>query len=189
MSLSCRHSSKHLRHWTHHNRNQIWVAFHLSLFNCCFVAQKRGIGHNMTANWPMPISLHVTVMPAFFWTFLALNIPQLQTDAHFITHCCHADILPNTLGTDTYTTTANRCLFHNALVLCQLSSKQMPISQHVAVMPTFFQTPQELNMPQLQTDRRLFHFMSLSCQHSSKHLRHSTYHNCNQISSFSSITV
>ena len=94
----------------------------------------------MTANWPMPISLHVTVMPAFFWTFLAPNIPQLQTDAHFITHCCHADILPNTLGTDTYTTTANRCLFHNALVLCQLSSKQMPISQHVTVMPTFFQT-------------------------------------------------
>ena len=145
MSQSCRHSSKHLRHWTHHNCNQIWVAFSSTLFNCCFVAQKRGIEHNMTTNRRMPISLHVIVMPAFFWTLLALNVPQLQTletDTHFITHCCHADILPNTLGTDTYTTTVNRRLFHNALLLCQHSSRQMPISQHVTVMPAFFQTLQ-----------------------------------------------
>ena len=185
MSQSCRHSSKHLRHWTHHNCNQIWVAFSSTLFNCCFVAQKRGIEHNMTTNRRMPISLHVIVMPAFFWTLLALNVPQLQTletDTHFITHCCHADILPNTLGTDTYTTNCKQTPISQCVAvmptffqtdayftarLCHASilpnspgiehaitaNRQMPFSLYVTVMPTFFQTPEALNTPQLQPDK------------------------------------
>ena len=86
-----------------------------------------------------------------------------------------------------YTTTANRHLFHNALLLCQHSSKQTPISQHVTVMPTFFQTDTYLTarhchaniLPDtyltarhchanILPNRHLSHSTSLSCQHSSK---------------------
>ena len=38
--LSCQHSSKHSEHTTTETR---WVHFHFSLFNCCFVAGKRGL--------------------------------------------------------------------------------------------------------------------------------------------------
>ena len=55
------------------------------------------------------------------------------------TRCCNADILRNTPG-----------------IAHMIANRQMPISLHVTVMPTFFQTLEALNAPQLQPDLSSF---------------------------------
>ena len=40
---SCQHSSKHSRHWTHHNWNRTSTFFSSSPFKFCFVVLKRGL--------------------------------------------------------------------------------------------------------------------------------------------------